>query len=744
MAPQLSGVLTFAKGELEKTLVVSVTNNDEFVNSPPKFTLTLASPTGGATIGSKPVITISIQEDDAATLLEFSANTATVVETAGTVTLSLERSRATGLPMVATVKLTELDGAAQGSVFGGARTLSVTVPGGAATTFTVPVIDQKVSFASTASPWPWLGTHVCACMCHVSGCLQTSVAVLRRFTATLESTTNGLVGSAAAVTVDVTHSDCRPRDVCVNGASCGAEADCQSGVCTGAGVCAATATCLDGAKNQDESDVDCGGSCATKCALTKACGANSDCGVTAMCSGNVCVLAPTCVDGAKNGVESDVDCGGVCLATCAAGKMCARDIDCDDGHSCDAGSSTCVPDDSCNDGEKGANEADIDCGGVCRATCDEGATCASDLDCSKGACVSGTCSATHRVGGELKLVGYRPEEVTPRVLQLLRAGLAQHLGVSYSAVHAWLKGSGGGSARLLVRSASDEASVEYTVYTSDATAASAAKTKMSDPAQAPALSSALASEGVDALDVEVTSTTEVVTLNPDGGGGSTGTKSGFTSTMLMLVIGGAAVALVGIIVIMYTAGLCCCNSRPTVKPTGGKGSAPTPSAPDGTVRALSPEYVARLEARGEYIAGGKVYNPNQPGVAHQIDPQAFTYYKSQALPAPINSRVKPWQRRQVNQKAFEPATVAGVIEQAKMTITTPARRRSDASGSRSPARPSPTGMSRSGSRSPARPAPSGHARSEDRPNPSASPSANPPADQQGLPAVSSPPGVAHH
>ena len=145
LCAQLAGVLAFAKGELEKTLTVSVTNNDEFVNTPPKFTLTLSAPTGGATLGTIPVMTISIQEDDTATLLEFTSTTASVAETAGSVTLSLQRSRATGLDMVATVQLTELNGAAQGTVFGGARTRTVTVAGGAATTFTVPVVDLQVT-----------------------------------------------------------------------------------------------------------------------------------------------------------------------------------------------------------------------------------------------------------------------------------------------------------------------------------------------------------------------------------------------------------------------------------------------------------------------------------------------------------------------------------------------------------------------------------------------------------------------
>jgi hypothetical protein len=37
---------------------------------------------------------------------------------------------------------------------------------------------------------------------------------------------------------------------------------------------------------------------------------------------------PTCNDGVKNQTETDVDCGGICGATCAAGKFCLVAGDC--------------------------------------------------------------------------------------------------------------------------------------------------------------------------------------------------------------------------------------------------------------------------------------------------------------------------------------------------------------------------------------------------------------------------------
>lgn len=73
--------------------------------------------------------------------------------------------------------------------------------------------------------------------------------------------------------------------------------------------CGEEETCSDGIKNQDETEVDCGGTC-TPCA--------------------------TCDDGIKNGDETDVDCGGSCDA-------CA----------------------TCDDGIQNGDETGVDCGGSC-------------------------------------------------------------------------------------------------------------------------------------------------------------------------------------------------------------------------------------------------------------------------------------------------------------------------------------------------------------------------------------------
>jgi len=70
--------------------------------------------------------------------------------------------------------------------------------------------------------------------------------------------------------------------------------------------------CLDGDKNRNESDVDCGGQC-DGCEEGKKCDTDEDC-VTNYCEDRICEVS-SCEDGTINGLESDVDCGGqVCDA----------------------------------------------------------------------------------------------------------------------------------------------------------------------------------------------------------------------------------------------------------------------------------------------------------------------------------------------------------------------------------------------------------------------------------------------
>jgi hypothetical protein len=72
--------------------------------------------------------------------------------------------------------------------------------------------------------------------------------------------------------------------------------------------------CTNGIKDQDEADIDCGGTKCSKCAEFKACNVNTDC-VTGWCRDQMKCLTPTCDDGIKNQDETNIDCGGKCTAS---------------------------------------------------------------------------------------------------------------------------------------------------------------------------------------------------------------------------------------------------------------------------------------------------------------------------------------------------------------------------------------------------------------------------------------------
>ena len=146
------------------------------------------------------------------------------------------------------------------------------------------------------------------------------------------------------------------------------------------------ATCTDGARNGTETDVDCGGGACSRCGDGLHCAMPTDC-AAGVCAQGVCAAA-TCSDGVKNGNESDVDCGGTC-SPCPSNHACASAMDCGSGV-CKA--SLCV-DASCTDGVKNGNESDVDCGGSCTTHCSSGAACGAGPDCTSGVCANKLCAA---------------------------------------------------------------------------------------------------------------------------------------------------------------------------------------------------------------------------------------------------------------------------------------------------------------------------------------------------------------
>jgi hypothetical protein len=88
---------------------------------------------------------------------------------------------------------------------------------------------------------------------------------------------------------------------------------------------------------------------------------------------------PYCEDGEKGTNESDVDCGQNC-GDCDNDKRCFVNSDCK--------SDFCLgfycKESSCTDGEVGGDESDTDCGGSCSNKCVKGKNCTSTLDCASG------------------------------------------------------------------------------------------------------------------------------------------------------------------------------------------------------------------------------------------------------------------------------------------------------------------------------------------------------------------------
>lgn len=100
------------------------------------------------------------------------------------------------------------------------------------------------------------------------------------------------------------------------------------------------------------------------------------------CAAGNCALATpndTCFDRVLDGDESDVDCGGSCMA-CPSSAVCSAADDCQSG-SC---AGTCAAA-SCSDGVRSGYETDVDCGWNCTA-CARGQHCRGDADCVTGRC----------------------------------------------------------------------------------------------------------------------------------------------------------------------------------------------------------------------------------------------------------------------------------------------------------------------------------------------------------------------
>jgi hypothetical protein len=245
------------------------------------------------------------------------------------------------------------------------------------------VIAALLALPATASELPWSAP---------------APALPAALTPTCELFANGLdqpgsnrcegcwdqVKSFSESDVDCGGSDCLP---CAPGLHCTVAGDCSSQVCNPSSSTCSAPSCSDAVANGSETDVDCGGPLCARCADHLHCIINNDCQSRVCDQSNASCASPTCSDAVRNANETDIDCGGGTCPTCANGKHCQVNGDCQSGV-CTAGTQTCaIP--TCSDAVKNGGETDIDCGGPTCNKCGSGKRCQVGADCVSGICGAG-------------------------------------------------------------------------------------------------------------------------------------------------------------------------------------------------------------------------------------------------------------------------------------------------------------------------------------------------------------------
>jgi hypothetical protein len=196
-------------------------------------------------------------------------------------------------------------------------------------------------------------------------------ATTTTITATTTTMTSGS-GGAGGGEVCGSPADCPPPTSDCEAATCDAGqcgtvelvlgSPCAQGVCDGAGTC-------------------------VECLTDQGCAADERCDTAA----HVCVPL-SCIDGIKNANESDVDCGGPDCAQCAEGQVCNVLEDCASGF-CDAGlCAPCATNDDCD------ASSYCDATSVCSPRLADGEDCDEDSDCSSDSCADGVCCDTACAG----------------------------------------------------------------------------------------------------------------------------------------------------------------------------------------------------------------------------------------------------------------------------------------------------------------------------------------------------------
>lgn len=104
----------------------------------------------------------------------------------------------------------------------------------------------------------------------------------------------------------------------------------------------------------------------------------------------------SCENGKRGADESDVDCGGSSECDrCEVGKSCTQNSDCESAF-CTRGK---CAEPSCSDGHQNQDETDEDCGGSCSAKCERGQGCVTGSDCTTAYCTSEDVCGDHCESG---------------------------------------------------------------------------------------------------------------------------------------------------------------------------------------------------------------------------------------------------------------------------------------------------------------------------------------------------------
>lgn len=154
---------------------------------------------------------------------------------------------------------------------------------------------------------------------------------------------------------------------------------------TNMGTCVAF---TNGVRDGLETDIDCGGNAPLSCSIGDSCQRDEDC-ASGNCDSGTCATpdpSVSCYDGAQGELETDVDCGGAACRglgrVCQTGQQCEANTDCETS-ACGTQSGLCS---DCNNNIRDGDETAVDCGGGICGLCAAGQTCSDDTDCQSGLC----------------------------------------------------------------------------------------------------------------------------------------------------------------------------------------------------------------------------------------------------------------------------------------------------------------------------------------------------------------------